>query len=256
MSLPTTNATIATAPPSLAAALDINGTVTFEIGLPIVNPADTRYQIIRSTNSGNAAVGTTVYDGTSRRITTVQPSSNHWFWARSYRASVPNSFSPYTPNTFGVFASPVGFSTQQIAPGATTFVVMANCITSQVFSSVSPIFVSQMGRVDFDPSSLTSDAVVQVTASYRAGRQQTNGGHHVALLFFTGVTSGYAAEVSAPILGSPSDMRHHTLLGQFNYTAGNSANVRLSWGWNAGVSSGPQSFTFDNVSLRTEFIKR
>lgn len=137
--------------------------------------------------------------------------------------------------------------------GQTFLTTMVNCITSQVFSSASPIFASQMARADFNPSSLTRDATVQVTATYRAQRGVSNGGANVGLAFSTGVTSVYAAPVNAPILPSV-DMTQHTLIGNFDYTANNSAAVSLFWLWN--ISSGPNSFTFDNVVMRTEFVAR
>lgn len=116
MSLPATNDTRASEPSSFAVVAAINGTLGFELGRPIVQPVGTRFQIIRSTNSANAAVGTTIYDGQDLRVNLVQPSSSHWYWSRSYIN--PNSPTAYQPNTFGVLGLPLGLTTSQIDSAA------------------------------------------------------------------------------------------------------------------------------------------
>jgi hypothetical protein len=101
--LPAPNVTAPTEPTSFSATPQINGTILFDWGRPIVRPLGTEFQIIRSTNSANAAVGTIVWQGTANPVPLVMPVSAHWYWVRS----VANSqFSPYTPNTFGTLAIP------------------------------------------------------------------------------------------------------------------------------------------------------
>lgn len=100
MTLPVTNATKPTEPPSFSATPMINGTIAFEWGTPIVKPLGTRFQVIRSTSDSNAAsVGTAVWEGDANQVALVMPSSRHYFWVRA----VANSqTSPFQPNTFGI----------------------------------------------------------------------------------------------------------------------------------------------------------
>lgn len=102
-------------PTAYSVTSNINGTLGFAAGTPVVMPSGTRFQIIRSTNSGNAAVGTIVYDGSDLRVNLVMPASRHWYWIRSY---VGSNFSPYSPNTFGVLGEPVGWDSTQINSNA------------------------------------------------------------------------------------------------------------------------------------------
>jgi hypothetical protein len=103
--LPATNPTAPSEPPSFAATPQINGTILFEWTRPIVQPAGTEFQIIRTTNSANAAVGTVVWRGNASPVPLVMPTSRHWYYVRAVANS---AFSPYTPNTFGVMAAPRG----------------------------------------------------------------------------------------------------------------------------------------------------
>lgn len=99
--IPLTNVTAPTEPPSFSATPQINGTILFEFGRPIVRPSGTEFQIIRSTNSANAAVGTVVWQGAASPVPLVMPMSAHFYYVRS----VANSqTSPYVPNTFGNYA--------------------------------------------------------------------------------------------------------------------------------------------------------
>jgi hypothetical protein len=101
VTLPTTNATAPTEPPSFSATPQINGTILFAWTRPIVRPQGTEFQLIRSTNSANAAVGTIVWQGNALQMPLVMPTSRHWYWVRA----VANSqISPFQPNTFGVEA--------------------------------------------------------------------------------------------------------------------------------------------------------
>lgn len=245
--LPAINVTLPSEPASLAVT-NVNGTLGFQMGRPIVYPLNTRFQIIRSTNSGNASVGTIVYDGTDLSVNLVQPSSNHWYWARSYVN--PSSFSPFQPNTFGVFGSPAGFTTAQISSGAATIISFVNCTVTQVFSGAGAIHASELGRVDF--AAMDADAEVLVTAAYRQGQQNINGFQNVVLRFVTGVTSTYDGVSKIPVGGTVSEMQPVTQIGRFIYTAANSAYVVLLWD----VASGANSFTMDQLSLQTEFVRR
>lgn len=245
--LPDVNQTMPSEPASLSVT-NVNGTLGFQMGRPIVYPLNTRFQIIRSTNSGNASVGTVVYDGTDLRVNLVMPASNHWYWGRSYVN--PSSFSPFQPNTFGVFGSPAGFTTAQISSGAATIVSFVNCTATQVFSGAGAIHASELGRVDF--AAMDADAEVLVTAAYRQGLQNINGHQNVLLRFVTGVTSTYDGASKIPVGGTVSAMQPVTQIGRFNYTSANSAYVVLLWD----VASGTNSFTMDQLSLRTEFVRR
>lgn len=99
--LPAQNATTPTEPTSFSATPQVNGTILFDWGTPIVKPLGTEFQIIRSTNSANAAVGTVVWQGNASQAALVMPMSAHWYYARA----VANSqTSPFQPNTFGTFA--------------------------------------------------------------------------------------------------------------------------------------------------------
>jgi hypothetical protein len=80
----------------------IAGTIHAVWTRPIVNPAGTEYQIIRSTNSANAAVGTVVWQGNALQVALVMPTSTHAYWVRAVTGSAA---SPYTPNTFGLLAA-------------------------------------------------------------------------------------------------------------------------------------------------------
>jgi hypothetical protein len=247
--LPAINVTQPTEPPSFSVITAINGTLGFEIGRPIVMPTSTRFQIIRSTNSADASVGTVVYEGADQRVNLVMPASNHWYWTRAYVN--PSSPTAYTPNTFGVFGSPVGFSTPQIQPGATTIMSQVNCGATQVFSQGGATLGNALARIDFAANSIGSDAQVQITATLRTGRQNFFNKNNLMLRFVCGVSSVFDGH-SVPIGGTTTDMQPTTLLHTSTYTLGNSAFVALDWD----TSSGANSFTFDNLSLRTEFIKR
>lgn len=101
--LPAQNATSPTEPTSLTATPQVNGTILFDWGRPIVQPSGTEFRIIRSTNSANAAVGTTVWQGVARPVPLVMPMSAHWYYVQAVANSV---LSPFQPNTFGVLAIP------------------------------------------------------------------------------------------------------------------------------------------------------
>lgn len=99
-SLPAVNALTPSAPSNLTVTPNVDGTLTFAIGKPVLNPPDTEYQLIRSTNSGDASVGTVVWQGNVLRADLVMPTSRHWYYTRS----LTNSYlSDYYPNTYGVF---------------------------------------------------------------------------------------------------------------------------------------------------------
>lgn len=103
--IPSTNVTRPTEPSSFSVAPQLNGTLLFTMGTPIVRPAGTEFQIIRSTNSGDASVGTVVWQGPVSPVPLVMPTSRHWYYARCVTNS---AVSPYTPNTFGTLGEPLG----------------------------------------------------------------------------------------------------------------------------------------------------
>lgn len=98
-SLPAVNATSPTAPPGFSATPQVNGTILFNWTTPVVKPLNTEFQIIRSTNSADASVGTIVWQGLANPVPLVMPTSQHWYYVRSIANS---AYSPYMPNTFGV----------------------------------------------------------------------------------------------------------------------------------------------------------
>lgn len=100
-SLPLTNSTSPSEPRNFAATPQINGTILFSWDKPIVNPIGSQVQIIRSTNSGDASVGTVVWEGAASLVPLVQPTSAHWYWGRTHWK---DRFSDYSPNTYGVGA--------------------------------------------------------------------------------------------------------------------------------------------------------
>lgn len=102
--LPEVNATAPTEPPSFSIKPNVNGTLLFEWTRPIVRPYGTWYQIIRSTNSANASVGTVVWEGDAHKVELVSPTSPHWYWVRAVANS---TVSAYRPNTFGLVALPI-----------------------------------------------------------------------------------------------------------------------------------------------------
>ena len=130
-----------------------------------------------------------------------------------------------------------------------TNVTQVNCTGTQVFSKGAGTFLGQnMARVDFAPSS--ADAQVSITASFRAGLGNVFGTNGVQLQFVTGVSSSYTTP-TLPTGGATTDPRPSQITGVFTYSANNSAYVALNWD----TTSGPNSFQFDNVNIRTEFIR-
>ncbi len=232
---PATNPTTPTEA-TLSIANNVAGTIRFVLGTPVVKPVGTQFRIIRSTVSNNAAAGTVVYDGVSQLVDL--PSINQPFYYFS-QAYVDSYFGPFSPNTTGLLGT-----------SFTTNVSQVNCTVSQVFSGAGAFHVSQLARVDFAPSS--ADAVVSVTAGYRTGLQNVNGTSRIILNFVTGVSSSYVSDPDGvQIGGTTTNMQPVTQTGVFTYTANNSAFVQLFWN----VSSGNNSFTLDQVSIRTEFVR-
>lgn len=111
--IPATNPTTPSAPSALTMdVLSIAGTLVFDIGKPVVIPTGTRYQIIRSGVSTNAAVGTVAYDGDTTHATLYAPSSFQYYFARAY---VSSFFGPYFPNTLGIAVAPARVTLGQAA---------------------------------------------------------------------------------------------------------------------------------------------
>lgn len=142
-------------------------------------------------------------------------------------------------------------TTVTVFRGQNFFTSMVNCITSQVFSQGGAAFGPSVGRVDFTPAQLgNADGIVSITAALRAGKGNIFNRNNLQLRFVCGVSSVFDA-ISVPIGGTGADPQPITLLHTSTYTAGNSAFVALNWD----VASGPNSFTFDSVSIRTEFAR-
>lgn len=100
--LPTINPTTPTEPTSLTLAPLLNGSVLFDWGRPIIEPTNTIYRLIRSTNSANAAVGTVVWQGNARQVALIVPTSDHWYYVQTQANSY---LSLYQPNTFGIYGA-------------------------------------------------------------------------------------------------------------------------------------------------------
>lgn len=102
--VPATNPTTPTALSSFTVQ-SLAGTLYFDWDSPTVKPRDTRYQIIRSTNSGDASVGSVIWDGEADNalIGAESVTSPFWYYGRAYSNSY---YGPYTPNTFGLYAVP------------------------------------------------------------------------------------------------------------------------------------------------------
>jgi len=213
----------------------VNGTIRFSIANPTVKPTGTQYRIIRSSVASNAAVGTSVYDGVSQVVDYPAAPGTFYYFSQAYANSYTG---PYSPNTTGLAAN-----------AYVTNVTQVNCTVTQVFSKGAGTFLGQnMARVDFAPSS--ADAQVSVTASFRAGLGNVFGTNGVQLQFVTGVSSSYTT-ATLPTGGATTDPRPSQITGVFTYAANNSAYVALNWD----TTSGPNSFQFDNVNIRTEFIR-
>ena len=108
----------------LTITANMGGTLTFNMEEPVVRPVGTTYRIIRSLVSTDAAVGTVIYDGITRFITLASPTSNNYYWSRTYANS---RVRPCCPNTTGITAAASGMNAGQAVPNAYTYVTMANC---------------------------------------------------------------------------------------------------------------------------------
>lgn len=232
--VPGTNPTTPSAA-TLTITNTVNGTIRFTMANPVVRPVGTRFQIIRSSVSNNAAAGTVVYDGLTQVVDLPSLNQGFYYFSRTYANSY---FGPYSPNTTGL----LGLS-------FTTGVTQVNCTVTQTFSKGAGAFLgATIARADFTPTS--ADAAVSVTATYRAGVGNVFGTNGVLLRFVTGATSVYDTP-GLPSGGTTSDLRPSQITGVFTYAANNSAWVGLLWDTN----SGPNSVVIDQVSLRTEFIR-
>jgi hypothetical protein len=100
--IPAVNPTSPSEPQSFNVENSINGTLAFAFDSPVVRPLGTRFQIIRSTNSSDASVGTVVWDGVELKTEIAAPNSLHWYWSRSYASSY---YSGYSPSTYGLAAA-------------------------------------------------------------------------------------------------------------------------------------------------------
>jgi hypothetical protein len=233
--LPVSNPTTPTEP-ALSVDNVVAGTLRFTLADPVVRPVGTRFQIIQSAVSTDAAAGTVVYDGLTQVIDLPVLQVQRFYFGRAYCNSF---FSAFSPNTHGLAGASFG-----------TDVFQTNLVVAQTFSKGPGIFLGQeLARVDYEPA--FADAKVSVTATFRAGRGNIFGTNAVYLRYLTGVTSIYIASSSMPNGGSTTDPLPTALTGVFSYTAGNSAAVQLLWD----TTSGANSMVIDRVAIRTEFIR-
>jgi hypothetical protein len=186
--------------------------------------------------SSNAAAGTPIYDGVSQVVDYPSAPGTFYYFSQAYANSYTGL---YSPNTTGLAAN-----------AYVTNVTQVNCTVSQTFSKGgAALFAAEMGRVDFAPTS--ASALVSVTATFRAGIGNVFGTNGVYVQFATGVTSLYGTPTIQNGGALTTDMRPTQITGVFTYSANNSAYVGLYWD----TTSGPNSFAFDNVAIRTEFIR-
>lgn len=102
MSVPPNNPTTPSEA-TLSISPTVNGTIIFRMADPVVRPRETRFQIIRSTVSSNAAAGTVVWDGAIQTADITCPNCVHYYFSRAYANSY---FGPYSPNTTGLAGRP------------------------------------------------------------------------------------------------------------------------------------------------------
>lgn len=159
----------------LAVSQHVAGTLRFTIADPVVRPLGTRFQLIRSLVSNNAAVGSVVYDGTTQVVDLPCPSSTHYYYSRPY---VNSYFGPYSPNTSGISAVPDPLTTAQVSSGAATVIYSAAnsyvpasatafdqlrcCVTSMTVAGVYEITAT--GRVRCSSFTATGNILVELTA--------------------------------------------------------------------------------------------
>jgi hypothetical protein len=213
----------------LSVTNSVNGTIRFLIADPVVRPLGTRFQIIRSSISSNASVGTIIYDGLTQNVDLPAAPGTFFYYSRAYANSY---FSPYSPNTIGLAAN-----------AYITAVAQVNCSVAQVFSGAGPLFASEIARISYPPT--PADAFVSVTATLRAS-QLSGPTRGILVRFVSGVTSVFDGP-TVPIAASSVGM---TVLGVFSYSANNSAYVALLWD----VTS-PASIQISDTVLRSEMIR-
>lgn len=166
-SVPATNPTTPGAPTSLSMdVLSVPGMLLFDIGKPTVIPRDTRYQIIRSDVSTNAAVGTAVFDGDITRATVNAPSSLSYYFARAYSNSY---FSPFYPNTTGISAAAARVVLNTTATGSYSIadkeVISASSYTPSANGTLN-LSATVFGHADFDKDSGTYFSLICAPSSY------------------------------------------------------------------------------------------
>lgn len=155
--LPVTNATQPSAPLGLSVTPNLNGTLLFSWNRPVVAPAGYRYELVMSTNSANAAVGSTIWSGNAERVELVAPYAPRFYFVRAYANS---QYGPFSPNTFGVIGMPIWNRTPELKD---------------------PVFVDG----DFDQSPTTTTTFWIGVGSFTAGG--------FPLGWYLDTTSGYTA---------------------------------------------------------------
>lgn len=114
--VPDTNPTTPQAPASLDINENVNGTLQFKIGDPVVRPVGTRFQIVRAVGSTTASANTIIFDGAAQNADILCPNSTHWYFARAY---VNSYVGPLFPNTFGIAAKPADIIWIGVSSGGT-----------------------------------------------------------------------------------------------------------------------------------------
>jgi hypothetical protein len=238
--IPATNPTQPSAPSSFAIDSSMNGTLTFVMGQPLIFPVGTYYQIIRSTVSSNAAVGTVVYDGLANRVVLVSPSSIHYYWARSV-AGAGQYVSEYIPNTDGTAALPFGWTTTQINTNAATDIFGVYDATVQSNDLFADTIVG--GTVTFPGVPCTG----LMTASVNFRKTIGAGPSFATVQLFLNAINGEAQTIL-----TTSDTVHFF---QNQFTV-NSATGVGSFGLNLTAASSLGTINWRDAHLKLELIKR
>lgn len=163
VALPSINPTTPSAPVSLDINFtNVHGTLTFAIGKPVVTPLNARYQIIRSSVSTNAAVGTAIYDGSALSASVYAPSSTQYYYARAYAGSY---YGPFYPNTTGIAVGPSRVTLSQASTDsysiANAEIINPGTYTPDAFSALNLTAVIE-GKSNLDKDSGTYFSLVCV----------------------------------------------------------------------------------------------
>lgn len=157
--LPTINPTTPGQPTALGISNNINGTLDFSIGPPVIMPLGMKYQVGHTPtaayiNSGGAL--TLVYDGASQNAAHVTcPTSICYYWTRAYIQTAPGSYNigPWFPNSSGVPGASVQLDKGQLAPNvAASLVNVTAAVNSNgfAFNAVGSLHTIINGNISTD----------------------------------------------------------------------------------------------------------